>query len=129
LKTRIAIAVSLLTILAVTLAYGQSSGHLNIPFKFMVGKKEMPAGKYEFVKQAGSSSILLLRNQDTGSAVHLPVIERLARTEPATSTTKVVFNTVDNQKFISEYWPAGTDDGYLVQVTKKSHQHEVLKAE
>ena len=132
MKTRISLAVSFVAILAVAFAYGQGTssvqGRVNVPFKFMVGKKEMPAGKYEILRQAVSAPVLLFRSEETNTTAQLVVIERLARTEDSPSrTAKVVFNTADNQKVLSEFWPSGTDDGYLLQVTKQEHKHEIVK--
>jgi hypothetical protein len=130
LKTRVTIALSVVSILAVALAYGQSQGamaRLDIPFKFMVGKKEMPAGKYEIVRQTGQQSSLLLRNLDTSKATFVPVIERLAEMSPLEKhKARVVFDTVGGQKFLSEFWPADNEDGYLVGITKGEEKHEVL---
>ena len=130
MKTRVAIALSVVSILAVALAYGQSQGaiaRVDIPFKFMVGKKEMPAGKYEFAKQGAAQSSLLLRNLDTSKATFVPVVERLAETSPLEKhKARVVFDTVGDQKFLSELWPADNADGYLVGITKGEEKHEVL---
>ncbi len=130
MKTRITIALSVVSILAVALAFGQSQGsmaRLDIPFKFMVGKKEMPAGKYEFVRQTGQQSSLLLRNMDTSKATFVSIIERLAETSPLEKhKARVVFDTVGDQKFLSEFWPADNEDGFLVGVTKGEEKHEVL---
>ncbi|MBZ5671290.1 MAG: hypothetical protein LAO04_16355 [Acidobacteriia bacterium] len=129
MKTRVAVALSVVSILAVALAYGQSRsplGQLDIPFKFMVGKTEMPAGKYEFVSQEQRTQ-LLLRNLDTGKSRFVFVIERLAETSPLVKhKARVVFDTVGDQKFLSEVWPPDDADGYLVGITKGEEKHEVL---
>lgn len=131
MKTRIAIAVSLITILAVAFAYGQSMsrlGTVTIPFKFAVGKKEMPAGKYEFVKVQGKESTILFREWDSKTSMYIPVVERLAETDPsAKHNARVVFDTVGDQKFLSEFWPADKSDGYLLGVTKGEEKHEVVE--
>ena len=129
MKTRVAIALSVVSILAVALAYGQSQGaiaRVDIPFKFMVGKTEMPAGKYEFWRQEQQFS-LSLRNLETNKSIFVPVLERLAETSPLEKhKARVVFDTVGDQKFLSELWPADNADGFLVGVTKGEEKHEVL---
>lgn len=131
MKTRIAIAVSFITILAVAFAYGQSTsrlGTVTIPYKFVVGKKEMPAGKYEFVKVQGKESTLLLRDWDAKTSMYIPIVERLAETDPsAKHSARVVFDTVGDQKFLSEFWPADNSDGYLLGVTKGEQKHAVVE--
>ena len=130
MKSRIAIALSLITILAVPFASGQSTssvlGRLKVPFEFSVSKKVMPPGQYEVTRATGSSPHLMLRNLDTNTTVNMSVVERLARTDASNTTAKLIFNTVSDQKVLSEFWPSGNDDGYLLQVTKKEHKHLVV---
>ncbi|MBZ5545433.1 MAG: hypothetical protein LAO07_17435 [Acidobacteriia bacterium] len=135
MKSRVAIALSFITILAVPFAYGQPAqvlGSVNIPFKFMVAKKEMPAGKYEVLRAEGEAegqeSRLLLRNWQTKTSTYVPVIERLAETDPSQKHgARVVFDTVGDQKFLSEFWPADKGDGYLLGINKKEQKHEVVE--
>jgi hypothetical protein len=68
---------------------------VNIPFKFLVGKAEMPAGKYELVKQEAQQSTLVLHNLDNNKSTYLHVVEQLAETNPtAKHKAKVVFDEV-----------------------------------
>jgi threonine dehydrogenase-like Zn-dependent dehydrogenase len=132
LKTRISIAVGFVAILAVAFAYGQSAspvlGSVNIPFKFMVAKKEMPAGKYEVVREEGQGSHLLLRNMQANTSIYVSVIERLAETDPSRKHgARVVFDTVGDQRFLSEFWPADNGDGYLLGINKREQKHEVVE--
>lgn len=132
MKSRMSAAVCLVSILAVAFAYGQSSsvlGRVNVPHKFMANDKEMPAGKYEFVRSGADPYRLVLRNRDTGASMYLKVVERLAQTGSSDAPGRVVFNSVGDRLFLSEFWPSGNQEGYLVQVTKKEHKHETLKAE
>lgn len=130
MKTRVTIALGVVSILAVGLAYGQtqsSMGRLDIPFKFWVGKKEMPAGKYEFGRETGQLSRVLLRNLETKSATFVPVIERLAGMKSSENQKpRVVFDTVGSERFLSEFWPGGNRDGYLLGITKGEEKHEVV---
>jgi hypothetical protein len=134
MKSRIAIALSFITILAVPLGYGQSAtptlGRVNIPFKFMVAKKEMPAGKYELLRTGGQGheSHLVLRNSQTNTSMYVSIIERLAETDPSQKHgVRVVFDNVGDQKFLSEFWPADNGDGYLLGINKKEQKHEVVE--
>ena len=132
MKSRIAIALSFITILAVPFAYGQSVtpvlGSVNVPFKFMVGKKEMPAGKYEVLRTGDQTSRLLLRNSEAKSSIYVSVIERLAETDPEQKHgARVVFDSVGDQKFLSEFWPADKGDGYLLGINKAEQKHEVVE--
>ena len=132
MKSRIAIALSFITILAVPFAYGQSAspvlGSVNIPFKFMVAKKEMPAGKYEVLREQGRESHLLLRNSEAKASIYVSVRERLAETDPSRKHgARVVFDTVGDQRFLSEFWPADNGDGYLLGINKAEQKHEIVE--
>jgi hypothetical protein len=135
MKSRIAIALSFITILAVPFAYGQSVrtlGKVDIPFKFMVAKKEMPAGKYEVTtiqgEAEGRESRLLLRNWQSKASVFVPIIERLAETNPAQKhEPRIVFDTIKDQHFLSEFWPADNADGYLLGINKGEEKHQIVE--
>ena len=131
MKLKLPIAVVVITILATTLAYGQSSSRvmarLSVPFKFVILKKEMPAGTYEILKRSGTSADLALRNSETGTTLNLTIIERLAHEGKESDKGRFVFNMVGDQRYLSEFWPSGGGDGYLLQVTKQEHQHEIVK--
>ena len=130
LKTRISIAVGFVAILAVAFAYGQSPvvGSVNIPFKFMVAKKEMPAGKYEVLKTARQEARLVLRNVETKTSIFVPIIERLAELDPSQKHgARAVFDVVGDQRYLSEFWPGDNDDGYLLGINKGEQKHEVVE--
>ncbi len=131
MKVRVAVAMCVLTIVAMPLAYGQSLGtgaRLSIPFNFKVGKKAMQSGKYEIVKTEGENYNLLLRNNETGKSTYVHIIERLAATSSVEKRhAKVVFDSVGDEKYLSEFWPANNEDGYLLGVTKQEQKHVVVE--
>jgi hypothetical protein len=132
LKTRMSLVVCLLSVLAAASAYGQTTpvlGRMTVQQKFMVKDKEMPAGNYEFVKPGSDTHRLVLRNRDTGHSMNLDVVERLARHGSSDATGRVIFNSVGDQKILSEFWPSGNDEGYLLGTTKKEHEHETVNVE
>ena len=132
MKTRTSLVVYLLSVLAVASAYGQTTpvlGRMTVQQKFMVKDKEMPAGTYEFVKPDAGNLRLVLRNRETGASMNLQIIERLARHGTADASGRVMFNTVGDQMILSEFWPAGNDEGYLLGTTQKAHKHATLKVE
>ena len=133
MKTRISIAVCILTMVTGMLAYGQMSpspllGRVKIPFEFMVGKRVMPAGTYDILKEADNGDVLLLRGEDTSKSAQLTIIERLAELTPAEKhPSRVVFDTVGGQRFVSEFWPADNADGYLIFTVKGAHKHVIVQ--
>jgi hypothetical protein len=38
-----------------------------------------------------------------------------------------VFDTVKDQQFLSEFWPANSGDGYLVGIKKGEQSHKVVE--
>ena len=127
MRNRISIVASLLIVAAAS-AYGQSPQtvvNVNVPFKFMVDQREMPAGEYKFrMDQDGLSSLSL---RDSASTHRLRVITRLARTDSKQPAgARLVFDTVGEQKFLCEVWPDGREEGYLVHSQKGKHGREVV---
>ena len=131
MKHKMPIALAAIAILGTTLAYGQNASRVlvrvSVPYKFVVGKQMLPAGTYEIMKGPGSSEGLALRNAKTGKTINLTVIEHLARIGNETHEGRFVFDRVGDQRFLSEFWPSGRGDGYLLQVNKKEHGHEIVK--
>ena len=135
MKYRIAIALSIISVLAVPAVYGQSGsaspvllGRVDIPFNFMVAKKEMPAGKYEVLSVEAEGAHLMLRSSKGKGAIYVSVIERLAETNPSQKHgARVVFDTVGDQRFLSEFWPADNADGYLLGTNKAEQKHAIVE--
>ncbi len=120
---------SLVTVLA-AFAYGDIVGpvlgSVEVPFKFAAGKSELPAGKYDLLRKPGDN-FLTIRCLEKKTSARLIIVERIARTAETPAThAKLVFNTVNGQRILSEFWPAGNEDGYLVGVTKAEHKHEIV---
>ncbi len=132
MRNRFPIVVFLLIVLAAASASGQSAistWNVNVPFKFMVGQKEMPAGEYQFRKEP-SSSYISMRGSESKQSVNLPVITRLARMDSKQNAgARLVFDTAGGKKSLSEVWPQGTEDGYLVSAKKGKHGHDIVKEE
>ena len=59
--------------LAATAAYGEDYAMAaKIPFPFRAVGSDLPAGHYRVERMEGNSSVLALRNTDTGKAVFIP---------------------------------------------------------
>ncbi len=133
MNRRVAIALSFVTILGASLAYGQSAtpklGRLNVPFNFTVGTQELPAGTYEVLRQTRWETHIQLRNVQSGKSTFVPIIERLAEKSPAARHgARITFDTDGQQKFLSEFWPANNTDGYLLGIHKAQPAGKILQA-
>ncbi len=126
MKTKILLAVSVLTLLTATSALAQlQSLRANVPFEFTVGAKVLPAGQYQFVRQTGDASIRVT-GADKGQAAVAMVVTRLwggIHTSP--QDAHLVFDKVGNSAFLSEIWIPGID-GFLVHSTKGKHEHQTV---
>ncbi len=94
-------------------------------FRFEVGGKTMPAGKYEVDLEA--PDVLVFRpTTGKGPVIEAPVLTRLAQPLTPIPRPEVVFDKVNDSYFISEVWLPG-QDGYLLGGIKEKHTHERVK--
>lgn len=108
MKTRILIALSTLGIvLCFTLAlHAQTTAprpllKVDVPFDFVAGDMNLPAGHYE-VLHIMNPNWILLRNTDgrANTVVHVQV----SATTAGGSTSKLVFNRYGGKYFLSQLW-------------------------
>src|SRR5262245_44589037 len=87
-------------------AQAQTSGQMtaNIPFRFNVGNKSMPAGKYTVAQI--SRVVLQLRGQDSNAVVLMNPI-----TGKAEDDSMLIFHRYGNRYFFAEAWIGGESDG------------------
>jgi len=96
--------------LATTAVSAQTSRRViaNVPFSFIVGDKELPAGTYWVQPTAFGSGILRIAGtENSKSTVRLSTL--LHRNN--TGNGKLVFHRYQDQYFLSEIWPTGETDG------------------
>ena len=108
--------------LAGSLAWAAGPVAVDIPFKFAVAQREMPAGHYEFEPSGTDMSKLVVESADGGLAI-APVIERLADTGGKEPTA--VFDEKNGKYFLSELHIPG-QDGLLVGIVKGEQAHQVV---
>lgn len=118
----------LLTLVLVAgFAFAQPAQKVSVPFKFTIGDSHLPAGTYSFVALAAAGR-LEVRDVNQKVVSQIPVITRLAKTGKSSSAARLVFDTVADERFLSEVWIAGTD-GYLVRATGEKHEHVHVPSE
>ncbi len=107
--------------LAVSTVWAAGAISVKIPFSFMVKDKEMPAGEYQILTEAGQTKLVV---KGTGTVALVPVIERLADT--GAKQPKIVFDKILNgTPVLSEVHIPG-EDGFLVGVATAKETHVVL---
>jgi len=92
-------------------AQGQSlSDHLRakIPFDFVVGNKNLPAGEYFIVNAKTTSDIVLTisSRNDVANTLTIPV-----QIGTPTDTAKLVFHRYGDQYFLFQVWQVGATAG------------------
>ena len=101
-------------------AYAQAHAKANVPFEFMVGSAQLPAGSYDVSVTNTSSGTIMIRNDQT-SAGALSV----ARSEtPRNTHAKLVFHKVGNQYFLAEIWRGSDTAGMIVPTSKQEKELE-----
>jgi hypothetical protein len=115
-------------VLAAGFAFAQSAQKVSVPFKFTIGDTHLAAGTYYFATLSGASR-LEVRDSSQKVVSQIPVITRLAKATVKSSTAaRLVFDTVADERFLSEVWIAGTD-GFLVRATGEKHEHVHVPSE
>jgi mono/diheme cytochrome c family protein len=105
------------------LAFGQAPAmRFEVPYKFAVGSKALPAGTYTFsVDQMGFLSL----KSATGGPFRALVITRLSGPAELFRDGSLIFDKTNGDRILSEVWIPGTD-GLLLHKIPKDHSRDVL---
>ena len=114
-------------VLGAGLAFAQPAQKVSVPFNFTLGNSHLTAGTYYFATTA-SATRLEVRDSSQKVVSVTSVITRLARSGRATAAARLVFDTVAEERFLSEVWIAGAD-GFLVRATGEKHEHTLVPPE
>jgi hypothetical protein len=123
-KTKILVTVSFLTLLAVVSAYGQNAITANIAFQFTAGGKMLPAGQYQFIRDANDKTFRIAGPK--GASALVPIMTRLgAAIHTSPQDSHIVFDKVGESYTLSEIWIPG-QDGYMLNMMKEKHEHRTV---
>jgi hypothetical protein len=90
-----------------------------VPFAFIAGETEMPAGQYEFTHKESQASVLQIKNAK-GAVFNVPILTHLS---PRADSTGIFFDKAeDNKVYLSEVYFSGIDGIHLKGAPGK-HQH------
>jgi hypothetical protein len=98
-------------LLNATGAYAQAVVKADVPFAFMVGKKQLPAGSYAILPDGQST--IVIRNGDTGAAT----LSLVRQDSPGKSSPKLVFHHLGSQYFLAQVWGAAGREGMIIPTT------------
>lgn len=125
-RTRMLKAMMVFALLAVKPAYGELKTKpqiLNAEFEFSAGGKTFPIGQYKIMHEENSPWVVITGK--SGAVTKLKIITVLAR-DSASTPSRLVFDKVGNDRFLSEVW-FRDQEGLLLVGTKKAHEHEIVK--
>jgi hypothetical protein len=115
------VSVKLSLTIRATGAYAQSYAKANVPFAFNIGAKQLPAGTYEIRVLSQSPNLIMIRNPETTAAAL-----SIARSEgPRDTESKLVFDRIGTQYFLTEVWKGSGTAGMIVPTSK--HEQELKK--
>jgi cytochrome c553 len=125
MTARILTTISLLTLLAVASAHGQTvTLGANVPFAFEAHGMSLPPGTYQFKLNLGDRTILI--GGGKAGEVRVPIITTLGGTS-IFKDTGLVFDAYEGKHVLSELWIPG-EEGVLVSTTPKQAKHEMVIA-
>ncbi len=111
-------------VLTASQAWAQSA-KLDVPFSFMVAKKELPAGQYEVRVDGNEMKRLVVRNLTSGESAQAVVLFRLADT--GVNEPNLAFDVTEGVHYLSEvHFP--NVDGFALPGSPGEHKHEMVKA-
>ena len=114
-----------LTFLAST-RVAQAQDHLivvKVPFDFMAGSANLPAGDYTVKTAAATTSVLMISRADANDTAF--VAANAAQSADVQKETKLVFNRYGGRYFLSQIWTAGSSRGK--QLRKSAREKEMAQ--
>ena len=115
---------TLLLLVSIPNTYAQTTVRATVPFAFMVGKTEVPAGTYTI--NSISSSAIAIRDRHTGRGVFTLVIPE--RPGSNNGTPKLVFNKYGNTYFLSQVSRAFGGDVMRLPASKLEKELRIASA-
>jgi hypothetical protein len=100
---------------------------LDVPYAFIVGDKELPAGRYAIHRSPlGLDDVLVIESSDHKISQEFRMKIFLSK-ESATENKKLIFAKYGDQHFLSQIWaisPLGKSTRYLINKGKREVQLE-----
>jgi hypothetical protein len=127
MKTKLLIMVSVLALFGATSGFAQLGEvvRANIPFQFTVGSKLLPAGEYDFNRDALDTAIRVVSVKPGQDADVLVVTRLAAEIHHSQRDSHIVFDKVGDKYILAEFWIPEAD-GYLLNITKGQHTHRTV---
>ena len=113
-RTAVVCAAACLMFAGVASAAGDTVLEVKVPFPFMVGQKQFPAGAYTVERDALSPSLLLIRGEKATHASGYVLTDPAAGQDPAGEVPVLVFTRGENQYRLSTVWESGREGSSVI---------------
>jgi hypothetical protein len=122
MKNQLFALIGLGLLLATASAYAQTGVvKANVPFNFIVGKTQIPAGRYLIQNLSTSGSAMAIESPDR-QVIKL-VLPNACESLMAQDKTKLVFHRYGDQYFLAQVWTEGNNRGS--ELPKSQRETEV----
>jgi hypothetical protein len=129
MKTRALVMAGMmaLTAMATTqVAQAQDRLAVNIPFDFVAGNTQLPAGEYTVQVSAPTHSIILISRKDSATSAFINT--NAAVSSQPQSESKLVFNRYGDRYFLSQVWEQGNSEGrQLLKSAREKEMSQIAK--
>jgi hypothetical protein len=131
MKTRALVmaGVMALTAMATTrVAQAQEPLAVNIPFGFVAGNMQLPAGEYMVKVSAPTHTLILISRKDSTASGFINTNAAVS-SEPQ-SESKLIFNRYGDRYFLSQVWTEGNSQGrQLLKSAREKEMSQIAKNE
>lgn len=124
IKIPVLLLIFCLSILLCPFGWTQSA-HVKMPFAFKLESKTLPAGTYTFQVDTSNPAKLKLTNITSRATADATVQTRLAQISPEPSDAHLVFDKVDEDYYLAEFWLPG-QDGFFLGGAGHIHTHTII---
>jgi hypothetical protein len=126
MKTRAWVMAGVMALTAVAstqVAQAQEPLAVNIPFDFVAGNMQLPAGEYMVKVSAPTHTLILISRKDSTASGFINTNAAVS-SEPQ-SQSKLVFNRYGDRYFLSQVWTEGNSRGR--QLLKSPREKEIAQ--
>lgn len=126
MKTRALVMAGMMALTAMAftrVAQAQEPLAVNIPFDFVAGNTQLPAGEYMLKVWAPTHSLILISRKDSTASAFINT-NAAAASEPQ-SESKLIFNRYGDRYFLSQVWEQGYSQGR--QLLKSAREKEMAQ--
>ena len=114
--------VAVVVLLASAVAAQADTFEVKVPFAFIVGSTQMPAGTYRLERGSMSSSVLLIRGENGNTAQAFVLTTPLKGGSPVRDEPALVFVPDENANRLTQVWGSPTVGQEISAHRGKAHQ-------